>query len=66
MLQVTSSNRMKAAVFFGADHRAMVRYRGKKQSVPLLATSYVDNLDKCLVYFDEAHTRGVDLKLPQN
>ncbi len=57
--------RAKAAVFFSHDNRAMVRYRGKKDLVPLLATSLVDNLENCVVYLDEAHTRGVDLKLPQ-
>lgn len=54
-----------AAVYFGADNRAWVRYRGTKARVPLLATPFADNLDNCLVYLDEAHTRGVDLKLPQ-
>jgi hypothetical protein len=56
----------QAAVFFGADNRAWVRYRGTKASVPLLATAFVDNMDNCLVYLDEAHTRGIDLKLPQH
>jgi hypothetical protein len=56
----------QAAVFFRADNRAWVRYRGTKASVPLLATAFVDNLDNCLVYLDEAHTRGIDLKLPQD
>jgi hypothetical protein len=55
----------QAAVYFGADNRAWVRYRGTKNPVPLLATAFVDNLDNCLVYIDEAHTRGIDLKLPQ-
>ncbi|KAH6355539.1 hypothetical protein HBI34_227520 [Parastagonospora nodorum] len=55
-----------AAVYFGADNRAWVRYRGTKARVPLLATPFVDNLDHCLVYLDEAHTRGIDLKLPQH
>ncbi|KAF1847270.1 uncharacterized protein K460DRAFT_332087 [Cucurbitaria berberidis CBS 394.84] len=54
----------QAAVFFGADNRAWVRYRGMKARVPLLATPFVDHLEKCLVYLDEAHTRGIDLKLP--
>jgi hypothetical protein len=54
-----------AAVYYGADNRAWVRYRGTKARVPLLATPFVDNLDNCLVYLDEAHTRGIDLKLPQ-
>jgi len=56
----------KAAVYFGADNRAWVQYRGGKERVPLLATPFVENLDECLVYLDEAHTRGVDLKLPQH
>ncbi|KAH8814811.1 hypothetical protein F5884DRAFT_151839 [Xylogone sp. PMI_703] len=56
----------KAAVYFGADNRAWVRYRGKKDSVPLLATPFAENLEDCLVYLDEAHTRGIDLKLPRN
>jgi hypothetical protein len=55
----------KAAVYFGADNRAWVQYRGGKEVVPLLATPFADNLDECLVYIDEAHTRGIDLKLPQ-
>jgi hypothetical protein len=56
----------KAAVFFGTDNRAWVQYRGGKARVPLLATAFAENLDDCLVYLDEAHTRGIDLKLPQN
>ncbi|KAH7117537.1 hypothetical protein B0J11DRAFT_493133 [Dendryphion nanum] len=55
----------KAAVYFGSDNRAWVRYRGNKAKVPLLATAFVDKLEDCIVYFDEAHTRGIDLKLPQ-
>jgi hypothetical protein len=34
--------------------------------MPLLATPFTENFDECLVYLDEAHTRGIDLKLPQN
>ena len=55
----------KGAVYFGTDNRAWVQYRGGKQEVPLLATPFAENLDDCLVYIDEAHTRGIDLKLPQ-
>lgn len=56
----------KGAVYFGADNRAWVQYRGGKENVPLLATPFAENFDECLVYLDEAHTRGIDLKLPQN
>lgn len=34
------------------------------KTVPLLATPFIDNMENCLVYLDEAHTRGTDLKLP--
>lgn len=54
-----------AAVYFGADNRAWVRYRGTKARVPLLATPFADKLENCLVYMDEAHTPGIDFKLPQ-
>ncbi|KAI1370598.1 hypothetical protein F4677DRAFT_437927 [Hypoxylon crocopeplum] len=54
----------KAAVYFGNDNRAWVHYRGEKVDVPLLATPFADNLNDCLVYIDQAHTRGVDFKLP--
>ncbi|KAJ2891475.1 uncharacterized protein MKZ38_000327 [Zalerion maritima] len=57
--------RAKAAVFFGADNRAWVKYRGESKTVPLMATPLADNLEECLVYLDEAHTRGTDLKLPK-
>ncbi|EFX03783.1 hypothetical protein CMQ_711 [Grosmannia clavigera kw1407] len=54
-----------AAVFFSADNRAWVLSRdATAEKMPLLASPFVDQLDKCLVYFDEAHTRGVDLLLP--
>jgi hypothetical protein len=56
----------KGAVYFGADNQAWVQYRGGKEKVPLLATPFAENLHECLVYLDEAHTRGIDLKLPQH
>lgn len=54
----------QAAVYFGADNRAWAQYANGK-TVPLLATLFADDLKNCLVYLDEAHTRGTDLKLPQ-
>lgn len=53
----------EAAVFFGEDDRARVLYRdGKFQ--PLAVSPFLNNLGACVVYLDEAHTRGVDLKMP--
>jgi hypothetical protein len=53
----------KAAVYFGSDNKAWVQYRAGK-TMSLLSTPFADNLDGCLVYLDEAHTRGTDLLLP--
>ena len=53
----------EAAVYFDEDNRARVLHRDGK-SQPLAASPYHDNLGKCVVYLDEAHTRGVDLKMP--
>jgi hypothetical protein len=61
---LSKDTQAKAAVYFGVDNRAWVRYRISDKRVPLIATPFADSLDECLVYLDEAHTRGVDLKLP--
>ena len=54
----------KGAVYFGSNSQIMVRAKFLKDAVPLLASPFADNLDECVVYIDEAHTRGTDLKLP--
>lgn len=56
-------NEAQGAVYFGSDNKAWVQYRGGN-TIPLIATPFAENLDHCLVYLDEAHTRGTDLKLP--
>ncbi|KAK7928695.1 hypothetical protein PG985_005693 [Apiospora marii] len=53
-------NFASAALFFEGDKPMIVSKQGAK--TPLLATPYVDNLDEVLVYLDEVHTRGTDLK----
>ncbi len=53
-----------AAVYFGSGNKPWVMYRGSKYQIPLLASPFADDLGQCLVYIDEAHTRGTDLKLP--
>ncbi|KAF1941022.1 hypothetical protein EJ02DRAFT_423478 [Clathrospora elynae] len=52
-----------AAVYFDDDHRVWVLYR-TGGNIPLLASPFVDNLDRCVVYLDESHCRGTDLKFP--
>ncbi|KAF1962412.1 hypothetical protein CC80DRAFT_400484 [Byssothecium circinans] len=54
-----------AAVFFDSDHRPWVLYR-KGTRIPLVASPFAESLDECVVYLDESHCRGTDLKLPPN
>ncbi|KAL4782195.1 hypothetical protein BJX76DRAFT_359187 [Aspergillus varians] len=53
----------KGAVYFGEDNKPWVIYRNYKR-VPLFASPFADDLSGCVVYIDECHTRGTDLKLP--
>ena len=53
----------EAAVYFDSTNKAWVLDRRNK-IMPLLASPFVNRLGKCLVYLDQAHTRGTDLKLP--
>lgn len=52
-----------AAVYFNAENKPFVLYRHGSE-LPLVASPFADNLRDCLVYLDEAHTRGTDLKMP--
>ena len=55
---------MRAVVFVNDDDELSVVDR--KGRVDLLQTSsYAARLDECLVFLDEAHTRGIDLRLPK-
>ncbi|KKK16991.1 hypothetical protein ARAM_007246 [Aspergillus rambellii] len=52
-----------AAIYFDAGNKPWVVDRNETE-VPLLASSFANDLGNCLVYLDEAHTRGTDLKFP--
>ncbi|TDZ35090.1 hypothetical protein C8035_v009994 [Colletotrichum spinosum] len=52
-----------AALYFDEQNRPYIYQRTGRQT-PLLASPFADDLTDCLVYLDEAHTRGTDLKLP--
>lgn len=52
-----------AAVYFDKFDKPWVTHRDGRMQ-PLFASPYADNLGECLVYLDEAHTRGTDLKMP--
>jgi hypothetical protein len=52
-----------AAVYFDEDHRVWALYRTGR-CIPLVASPFVDDLDRCVVYLDESHCRGTDIKFP--
>ncbi|KAI0836841.1 hypothetical protein F5Y06DRAFT_95513 [Hypoxylon sp. FL0890] len=52
--------RATVALYFDGDSPFILSKQGMK--TPLLASPYADNLNEVLVYLDEAHTRGTDLK----
>ena len=52
-----------AAVYFDEKNRPFVLYR-QGHVIPLLASPFAEDLGESLVYLDEAHTRGTDLKFP--
>jgi len=54
---------VSAAIFFDdSDHLIVVTPDGTLE--PFISSPFNRQLDKCVVYLDEAHTRGTDLKLP--
>ncbi|KAF3221100.1 hypothetical protein TWF106_006425 [Orbilia oligospora] len=52
-----------AAIYFDEFNKPFVLHRNAKR-VPLLATPYAEDSADCLIYLDESHTRGTDLKMP--
>lgn len=55
----------QAVVFFDDKNNLLVLSRdGITES--LMISPFARQMDQCLVYLDEAHTRGTDLKLPTN
>ncbi|KAI6590067.1 hypothetical protein MCOR06_005206 [Pyricularia oryzae] len=62
--QGPASNKQAYVYFDNDDNLCVVDIRGKKE---LRQTSpFATALDICLVFLDEAHIRGTDLKLPDN
>ncbi|KAH9059214.1 hypothetical protein EDB87DRAFT_1684972 [Lactarius vividus] len=55
---------VSAAIFFDeSDHLTVLTQDGTIE--PLISSPFNRQLDKCIVYLDDAHTRGTDLKLPR-
>jgi hypothetical protein len=55
---------IQAVVFFHNEELSVLDRAGRVE--PLQTSPFAKQLDVCLIYLDEAHTRGTDLKLPRN
>ena len=55
---------MQAVVFVNEEDEVMVLNR-KGRIERLQTSSFKAQLGRCLIFLDEAHTRGIDLKLPK-
>ncbi|KAK6539145.1 hypothetical protein TWF694_009389 [Orbilia ellipsospora] len=62
---MTIDTHSQAAIYFDETNKPFVLFRNGNK-VPLLATPYAEDSTGCLIYLDESHTRGTDLKMPQN
>ncbi|KAH6676110.1 hypothetical protein F5X68DRAFT_246307 [Plectosphaerella plurivora] len=62
-LKATTDSKFEAAIYFDDQEELSVVSRAGKTE-KLMASSYLGQPQKCLVFLDEAHTRGTDLVLP--
>jgi len=65
-LKMLPRERGKEAVVFFNDHDDLCVVDRKGYIEKLQTSHYCEQLDVCLVFLDEAHTRGTDLKLPEH
>ena len=60
-----NNNNIEAAVFFEENDLVVIQKISNK--IQSFETSiYLHNLSKCLIYLDDIHTRGTDIKIPTN
>ena len=51
------------AIYFNEDNEPMVLTRDGSRRY-LISSPFSQQLERCVVYLDDAHTRGTDLKFP--
>jgi len=56
--------RIDAAVYFDTNDKLVVLKRGQKEAISLELSTFCTRLDRCVIYLDDVHTRGTDLKIP--
>ena len=64
-LSLMPPSEAQAAIYFNELNDLFVLSRTGVKEL-LMVSPYAKQMDRCLVYLDEAHTRGTDLKLPSD
>ncbi|KAH9870515.1 hypothetical protein IAQ61_005991 [Plenodomus lingam] len=59
-----SNSDIQAVVYFQDEELSVLDRSGRVESFQ--TSPFAKNLEVCMVYLDEAHTRGTDLKLPRD
>ncbi|XP_065673116.1 uncharacterized protein LOC124819357 isoform X2 [Hydra vulgaris] len=62
-LKLSLASDVSAAIYFDKEDRIMV-YDRKGRASLLSVSPYFHKLNRCVVYLDDIHTRGTDLKFP--
>lgn len=65
LAQLPVTDEVQAAVFFNSSDELCVLNRDGVTE-PLTISPFAKQMDRCVIYLDESHTRGTDLKLPVN
>ncbi|KAI0179721.1 hypothetical protein GGR52DRAFT_587251 [Hypoxylon sp. FL1284] len=63
--KVSDTSQTQAAIYVDENDEMRVVNR-KDHDEPLQTSPFLSQLDVCLVFLDEAHTRSIDLKLPSD
>ncbi|TGO48153.1 hypothetical protein BCON_0249g00010 [Botryotinia convoluta] len=65
LAQLPVTDEVQAAVFFDSSDELCVLNRDGVAE-PLTISPFAKQMDRCVIYLDESHTRGTDLQLPAN
>ena len=64
LLSNYNHSNIEAVVYFDDMNKLVVRDKSDRVTV-LEYSPYKDTMDRCVVYLDDVHTRGTDLKIPR-
>ena len=62
-LAISTNTSTSAAIYFNEDDELTVLTRDGSTQL-LISSPFAQQLDQCVVYLDDAHTRGTDIKFP--